>query len=561
MLERNVHRLGEDAFDVLIIGGGIYGAAAAWESASRGLKTALVEQHDFCSGSSAKIYKMIHGGLRYMQHGDFARVISSSRERTAFLTIAPHLAQPMPVVIPTYGHGKRGQEVLRAAIGAYSALTFNRNGPVRDSALHVPGARGMSRTELAQLFPELPARDLTGAVLFYDGHVHNPTRLALAFLQSAAKHGAAIANYVAARDLLTTSGRVEGVRVEDVLTKEVFDIRARFVLNTSGPWAPWLIEKFFPGRSRPETVFSRDACFIVKRRFAHPYGLTVPSRSRDRDALMSRETRHLFVIPWRGEYSIVGTWHKVCADHPESVKLSETELEDFVAEVNDGYPGLISSIGEVQTINFGLIPFGDGKGGAGELSYGKRSVIIDHSKTHNVTGLLTVIGIRYTMARGDAKDAVDQVARHLGASLRPSMTHRDPIFGGGFDKFSDLLTEVRRAFPSTTDAHVHDTIAHHHGAEYIALAALIGENPSLGTIIPGTRTLAADVVNAVRGEMAIALSDVVFRRTGIGTGDIPSLASIEAVAELAAGELGWSAQQRREEIDRVIQELPRAPGS
>ncbi len=561
MLERNVHRLSDETFDVLIIGGGIYGAAAVWESASRGFKTALIEKHDFCSGSSARIYKMLHGGLRYMQHADFPRVISSSRERTAFLTIAPHLAQPMPVVIPTYGHGMRGQEVLRAAVAAYSLLTLNRNGSVRDPALHIPGARGMSRTELNQLFPELPARDLTGAVLFYDGHVHNPTRLALAFLQSAANHGAAIANYVEANELLTTSGKVEGVRVEDRCTKDVFDVRARFVLNTSGPWAPWLIEKFFSGARRPETVFSRDACFIVKRRFAHPYGLTVPSRSRDSDALMSREKRHLFVIPWRGEYSIVGTWHKVCTDHPENLALDGAELEDFVAEVNDGYPGLISSPGEIQTINFGLIPFGDGKGGAGELSYGKRSVVIDHSKTHNVTGLLTVIGIRYTMARGDARDAVDQIARRMDASVRPSVTHRKAIFGGDFEKFSDLLTEVRRAFPSTSDAHVLDTIAHHHGAEYIALAELIRENPALGAILPGTRTLAADVVNAVRGEMAITLSDVVFRRTGIGTGDIPSLASIQAVADLCASELGWNAQRQSDEVDRVIQELRRAPAA
>jgi glycerol-3-phosphate dehydrogenase len=557
-LERNLHRFGDQTFDLLIIGGGIYGACAAWEAASRGLKTALIERSDFCSGSSAKIYKMIHGGLRYMQHADLPRVLSSSHERAAMLTIAPHLAQPMPIVIPTYGHGMRGKEALRVAVAAYSLLTLGRNRRVRDPTLHIPEGRAMSRTELAQLFPELPKQDLTGAVLFYDGHVHNPARLCLAFLQSAAKHGAVIANYAEATELIVASGKVQGAGAEDRLTKERFEIRARFVLNNAGPWAPRLISKFFGSANTEETVFSRDACFIVRRRFPHPYGLTLPSRSRDSDALLSREARHLFVIPWRGEYSIVGTWHKVCGDHPEELTLSAQELEDFVSEVNDAYSGLISSVDEVQTVNFGLIPFGKNTGSDTALSYGKRSVIIDHEKTHGVSGLLTVIGIRYTMARGDARIAIDEIVQRLEARARTSTTHRDPIHGGDFDSFSELLADVKRTFPSSADPHVLDTIAHHHGSEHTALARLIAEDASLGGVVHGTRTLAADVVNAARTEMAMTLSDVVFRRTGIGTGDIPSRPTVESAAAICGAELDWSAQRRQAEIDAVMNELRQA---
>lgn len=559
MLERNLERLASETFDVLIIGGGIYGCCAAWEAASRGFKTALVEKHDFCSGSSSQLYKIIHGGLRYMQHADVPRVISSSRERTAFLTIAPHLAQPLPIVIPTYGHAMRGKEILRAALAAYSLLTLNRNSTVRDPALHIPEGRAMSRTEVAQLFPDLPDAGLTGAVLFYDGQFHNPTRMGLAFLQSAAQQGAAIANYVEASELLAADNQVHGMRVVDRRGDEAFDIRARFVLNTTGPWAPWLISGLFKGQKKPDTVFSRDACFVVRRRFPHPYGLTLPSRSSDRDALLSREKRHLFIVPWRGEYSIIGTWHKVCADHPEELSLRGEELEEFVAEVNDGYPGLLESVDEVQTLNYGLIPFGDESDGANAMSYGKRSVFIDHAKTHDTAGLLTVIGIRYTMARADAKSALDEITRRLGASSRASVTHREPVFGGGFESFNALLKEVQLAFPSTSDSYVHDTIAHHHGAEYGALAKLIADNPELGVVVPGTRTLAADVVNAVRNEMAVTLSDVIFRRTGIGTGDIPQRISIEAVARLCADELDWPERRLQAETDRVLAELQVIP--
>jgi glycerol-3-phosphate dehydrogenase len=556
MLNRDVRRLADESFDILIVGGGIYGACAAWEAASRGLKAALVEKHDFCTGSSAKMYKMIHGGLRYMQHADLPRVISSSRERTAFLTIAPHLAHPVPIVIPTYGHAMRGKEILRIAVAAYSLLTLNRNGTVRDPERHVPAGRTMSRTELAQLFPDLPGEDLTGGVLFYDGQVHNPARLVLAFLQSAAQEGAAIANYVEAVELLAADGQVRGMRVQDRQSGDELEVRARFVLNTSGPWAPWLIQKLFEGRQKPDTAFSRDACFIVKRRFAHPYGLTLPSRSRDRDALLSRERRHLFVVPWRGEYSIIGTWHKVTAEHPERLSFSDEELEDFVAEVNDGYPGLVASAGEVGIVNYGLIPFGTDSPESTELSYGKRSVVIDHAKTHDTAGLLTVIGIRFTMGRGDAKTAIDEIVRRLGLSARASSTHRQPVFGGDFDSFNALLKDVRRAFPGHGDPYLHETIAHHHGTGYAKLAGLIDENPALGELVPGTHTLAAEVVNAVRNEMAVTVSDVIFRRTGIGTGDVPDSGCIEIVAGLCADELGWSDGRRQIEIARVIEELP-----
>jgi glycerol-3-phosphate dehydrogenase len=148
--------------------------------------------------------------------------------------------------------------------------------------------------------------------------------------------------------------------------------------------------------------------------------------------------------------------------------------------------------------------------------------------------------------------------QRLEARARTSTTHRDPIHGGDFDSFSELLADVKRTFPSSADPHVLDTIAHHHGSEHTALARLIAEDASLGGVVHGTRTLAADVVNAARTEMAMTLSDVVFRRTGIGTGDIPSRPTVESAAAICGAELGWSAQRRQAEIDAVMNELRQA---
>ena len=254
-MQRNTTALADGEFDVLIIGGGAFGAAAARDAALRGLRTALIERADFGGGASAECFKMVHGGIRYLQHADIPRLRASCRERSALLRIAPHLVQPLPIAIPTYGYGRRGRAFLGAGACAYDLLTVGRNAGIARSRTPDPTHAGFFRaTEVLAHFPHLRAPDLSGAVVFEDGQMYNPARLVLAFVKGAVAAGATACNYVEAQRFVWDGDAVRGVRVRDHLSGDTFDVRARLTLNAAGPWADYLQhdpERFGALRPRP----------------------------------------------------------------------------------------------------------------------------------------------------------------------------------------------------------------------------------------------------------------------------------------------------------------------
>src|SRR5262245_13291078 len=150
-VRRNVAALTEQEYDLVIVGGGAFGVCAAWDAALRGLSVALVERGDFCHATSANHFKMVHGGIRYLQHGDVLRLRESSNERRALLRIAPHLVQPLPIVIPTYGHGMQGKALLAAGLRLYDLLAYDRNRGLADPQRQIPQGRFLSRQECLTL--------------------------------------------------------------------------------------------------------------------------------------------------------------------------------------------------------------------------------------------------------------------------------------------------------------------------------------------------------------------------------------------------------------------------
>src|SRR5450755_1253588 len=266
VMTRDLARMSGQEFDVLVIGGGAFGAAAAWDAALRGLNVAIIEQADFGAGASAECFKMVHGGIRYLQHADVRRLRASCAERTALLRIAPHLVNPLPIVIPTYGHGRQGKAFLAAGMLAYDLLTIGKNSGISDPKRHIAGTRLVSKNQILDLFPELEQRSLSGGAVFEDGQMYNTARLVLAFVKSAANRGAIAANYTEALRFLWDGKRVCGVRARDRVDGNDFDIRAKLVLNAAGPWADYLLrdtDKFGP---HIRGAFSRDACFFVNRK-------------------------------------------------------------------------------------------------------------------------------------------------------------------------------------------------------------------------------------------------------------------------------------------------------
>ena len=188
-MRRNLVELAAREFDVVVVGGGICGAAAAWDASQRGLSVALLERGDFGGETSANSLKVVHGGIRYLQHLDVRRVRESSRERSALLRVAPHLVHPLPVVVPTFGHGLLGAEALGVAFALLNGLTADRNRGISDPARRIPAARLVSRREAATWHPELDVPGFTGAGLFWDGQLYNPPRLVWEFVRTARGRG------------------------------------------------------------------------------------------------------------------------------------------------------------------------------------------------------------------------------------------------------------------------------------------------------------------------------------------------------------------------------------
>lgn len=544
-MKRDLSTLSQQLFDVLILGGGAFGAAAAWDASLRGLQVAIIDQSDFGSGASAECFKMVHGGIRYLQHGDIRRLRFSCGERSAMLRIAPHLVSPLPIVIPTYGHGRQGKAFLGAGLLAYDLLTIGRNSNIADSSRHIANTRLLSRSEILDLFPELEQRSLSGGAVFEDGQMYNPARLVLTFIKSAAKLGAVAANHVEALRFLWDGRRVRGVRARDRSSGHEFDIRAKLVLNAAGPWADYLLQDaaHFPGHRRGH--FSRDACFLVDRKPHSPYALAVPGWSKDSDALVSRAARHLFAVPWR-DCTLIGVWHRLFSERPDTAQIDETEIESWVAEMNASQPALQLKRSEVIYANCGLVPFGDGRTAPDELSFGKESRLIDH-RPHGVGSLVSLIGIRFTTARGDSAQALDLLLKQLPGAPGRAPTEHTPLAGGNIADFTALQADARREVAPEISTRTLHAWLRNYGTDYRALAEL-AQIPAQALRLGASDTVMAEVTHAVQSEMALHLDDVVLRRTNLGSGSHPGEPALTAAAQGMQSLLGWTDKERDEQI-------------
>ncbi len=557
-MKRDLGALAARQFDVAIIGGGSFGAAAAWDAALRGLSVALIERADFASGASAECFKMVHGGIRYLQHADISRLRKSCAERSAFLRIAPHLVNPLPILIPTYGRGKQSKAFLRAGMAVYDALSAGRNSGIEDPQRHIPNAQFFDRASTLNLFPELEGGGLTGSAVFCDGQMYSPARLVLAFVRSAVQAGAVAANYVEAREFLWDADRVCGVRATDLLANEQLDIRAHLVLNAAGPGAEYLLSASARFGQWQRGHFSRDAYFIVNRKPRSEYALAVPGQSHDRDALVSRTARHLFVVPWR-DYTLIGVWHRLFSQHPDAAVVNESELDAWLREINTSLPTLALRRDEIITTNCGLVPFGDGTVSENELSFGKESRVIDHRKLHGIAGLVTLIGIRYTTARADAALALNVLLSQRPSPPPPAATASTPLFGGDIANFAAFRDHARRTRGANLSSRSLDSLLRNHGSRYgeVLDVCEAGADRTVFRTLADSSTLEAEVVYAARAEMAVTLEDVIMRRTDLGSGCDPGQEALHMASLILQKELGWNDQRRRSEVDAAAQTLLR----
>jgi glycerol-3-phosphate dehydrogenase len=552
-MRREVERLSDRPFDVLVIGGGAAGAATAREACLRGYHTALIEREDFGGGTSAHCFKVVHGGIRYVQHADVARTRASCRERAVFLRIAPHLVSPMPFAIPTYGHGLGGKGYLGAGMLLYDAITLGCNHLIRDPARRVQPTRFLTRDETLNLFPAIGRKRLTGAAVFEDGQMYNPPRLVLAFVAAADELGASVANYVEAEKLLMDGSRVKGVSAIDRLDGTRFDIRARLVVNAAGPWAEGLLPPG-SGIGQPST-YSRDTCFVVARKTDSPMGLAVLGQTRDADSFLARSARHLFIVPWR-DVTLVGVWHRVVDREPDTVGLTRPEMREFLDEINACYPALQLQESEVQMAGFGLVPFGEAARQQKGLSFGKQSQLVDH-RERGVKGLITLISVRYTVARRDAAAVMDQAVEQLGRRIAMNDSDRRPLPGGAIEDFQAFARDLAARRPEWLPRDAAEQLMRNYGTRAMRVLALAEREPALRRCLRGSRVSFAELAYAVREEMAERMTDLVFRRTELGTAGHPGDEALEDLQEFLRVERGWSERRIGQERAAVERHLER----
>jgi glycerol-3-phosphate dehydrogenase len=553
-MRRDLSPLAEKQFDLLVIGGGIHGACIAWDAALRGLSVALIERGDFGQETSANSLKTVHGGLRYLQDFNLSLVRLMIHERRSFLRIAPHLVHQLPCLMPTYNRLMKSKPVMAVALKLNDLIGFDRN-RFPDPAKHLPPSRIVSREECLALLPGLPREGITGGAIWHDGQMYSSERLTLSFVLSAEKQGACPANYVEATRLLREGDRVSGVKATDHLSGDEFEIRASLVVNAAGPWVDYILEGL--GRPRREKKFNHSlAMNLVTRKFIDGYAAGILTRPKAIPGNQARsgKGRMLFISPWR-EYSLVGTFHAHYEGHPDAFQANEEVLQRFINETNSAYPGADLRLEDVCFVHRGFLPANSGKlkGDPADVSLVRQGQVFDHLRDEGISGLVTVVGVKYTSARQVAQQAVDLVFRKLGKEPPACRTDVTALHDGQIARFGEYLSQAFKAGSAgvITEELVRQLV-YQYGSEYPRLLDILQVGSRNGRApITEAEVIRAQVVYALRAEKAHTLADVILRRTGLGSAGMPAEAILHCCLEMMGAELGWDERRRSEEIQAV----------
>ena len=515
---RSLEALASRRFDLLVIGGGITGAATARDAALRGMQVALVERDDFASGTSSRSSRLIHGGLRYLEHGHLRLVFESSGERRRLLRLAPHLVRPLPFTWPVYAGSRVPQWKLRAGMVLYDALALFRN---------AGGHESLGADETLAREPALRGEGLRGGERYFDAATDD-ARLTLANALGAAQQSAVVVNHADVRSLVFQDGAVGGAVVRDTLTGRELTVRARAVVSAVGPWTDELRRLETPGT--PSSVRGTKGVHIAVPR----------ERIGNRDALTLLspvDGRVMFVLP-AGTHAIIGTTDTPTDEPPGDVRASEEDIEYLLRTVGSFFPRARLSRGDVVSAWAGIRPLVASGYGAGPSSASR-----EHAVVRSPRGLIVVSGGKLTTYRIIAADVVAEVERALHRAPLPVPTADLPLPGADF---TSLDAERRAAAERTASRAIGDRLVFAHGSAWRDVLALADGDPSLREpLVPGLPYLRAEVAWAVLHERACTLADILVRRMPVAfeTRDNGRAAAGDA-SSIMAGLLGWN----REEI-------------
>ena len=517
--------LAGETFDVLVVGGGITGAGVARDAALRGLRVALVEQDDFASGTSSRSSRLVHGGVRYLEHGQVHLVFESSRERRTLQRIAPHLVRPLAFTWPV----SRGARVPRWKLGLglalYDLLALFRN-VGRHRRLDV---RGILANE-----PRVRTTGLSGGAQYWDAATDD-VRLTLANVLSAQGAGAVVLNHARVDALLRDGERVTGARVGDVVAGGTIDVRARVTVNATGPWSDRVEALAHPGGAAGVRGSKGVHVSVLRSRVGNAAALTL---------VAPQDGRVMFVLP-AGAFTIIGTTDTFDDVAPEHVRANERDVAYLLEAANHYFPEAHLERGDVVSAWAGLRPLAaaPGAGATGDPGGASR----EHAIHTTAPGLIRVTGGKLTTYRAMAEEIVDAVQVALGTRATRSSSAATPLGGGDVRDVAATTTDATRV---TSDAVLAERLVHAHGSAWRDVWALIQADASLGArIAPDRPYVLAELRYAVTHEMGCTLGDLLIRRVPVAF-ETPDhgRAAARAVAGAVGSWLGWDDAARERAV-------------
>jgi glycerol-3-phosphate dehydrogenase len=484
--------MAEDTFDVLVIGGGITGTGIALDAASRGLSVALVEKDDFAAGTSGRSSRLVHGGLRYLEHGDLGLVRESLRERGTLYRLAPHLVRPVPMYM--LAGDLRHRALYRAGLTAYEALAAGRN---------IGYHRGVSADQVAAAIPGLGGR--TRGVRYFECQTDD-ARLTIEVARTAFAYGALLANHARVTGFLSAGrgqGRVTGAAVTDELTGQGFEVRARAVVNAAGIWA-----------AEVEGLSGQNPVRLSPSKGVHL--VFAPGAVRTTAAMVApaADGRYVFIVPWEDRV-YAGTTDTRYDGDLDSPAVSEADRDYILSAVTPLFPGVTGR--DVVASWAGLRPLLGGDNG-GDADATTADLSRKHAIFDEPPGLFTITGGKLTTYRAMAQDLVDLVAAALG-NTAPCRTRDIPLGLHGSPAAAVRLArdEVRRlGLPPPAAAR----LVQRYGDDWREAVALIEADRTLGDqAVAGLPVLGVELALARSREMALTDDDVLVRRTRLTTRD------------------------------------------
>jgi len=516
-MHRNLDQLKHTQIDLLVIGGGIYGISIARDAVLRGLNVALIEANDFGSGTSHNSLKIIHGGIRYLQHLNFKRVQESVREREMWISISNKFIKPLKFVLPTYGYGTRGPIALSAAVNMHNFVAAIQN---KNRAY--PNGYMMSKSKCEQLIPELNDKNISGAAVWYDGQITDADRLHIELLKDAHRRGLCLANYLKAEKLHIAKRKVYGVTATDQLNNSSFDIKANVVVNATGPWAFRLLNQNFKKSKYQNQILSKNFNIVVDH-IGKNFAFGVKSK-RMSDAVVGSSKRIYFLTPWLDK-TVIGTAHFLHDDSENlSIKIDE-ELPDFIDEINEAYPALNMSMKDICYSYSGFTPAepDDRKKSA---SRSHHTSIIDHNDEDGVDNLLSVIGVKYTTSRSTAQQVVDSVCSKLEMDTSNAQLPSNYIIDERVDEFSKLNDLCLKA---TISEHEINSVYRQHIDQHIQYA--------------------------IEEEMAVCIEDYILRRSNLAMRGHLDNSDIEKIALQYSKTMSINVDQTEPQLKIIKQKL------